>query len=315
MNDPRPPRFGVELYTFADPAFWGLSGADELARRGADAPRALWDRVLDLLDESGATAFEVGGAPFDRGTAVAAYGSVDALSEVLAERGLSLSGAYLPELEDPACYAGRGTTALLEETRTHVDFLAEIGATWLIGSVPPRTTRGQGRTRFVGIGEVERQAEVLHEVGLIAHRGGIRFGLHTESHSGMWLERDIDLYMLATDPFYVGLCPDAGHILLGGGDPVAVASRHRQRLVAAHWKDATGPISWDLRIDETVYEHHRELCRIPGAGIVDWAAWSSVMAQAGLTDPVLIEIDASPRPIADVRAAIDHLAPIVAPLR
>ncbi|MEV4991548.1 sugar phosphate isomerase/epimerase [Pseudarthrobacter sp. LMD1-1-1.1] len=166
-------------------------------------------------------------------------------------------------------------------------------------------------TRFRKHDRFGRLAATFNEVGAIAQRAGISFGLHTESHSMMWLERDIELFMLATDPFYVGLCLDAAHITLGGGDPVAVAEKYIGRLVSSHWKDATATMPWSVPIDKSVHVAHREFCRVPGQGIVDWKAWASVMDRAGLTYPALIEVDAIATPVTQIQKAVAFLSPIL----
>ena len=66
-----------------------------------------------------------------------------------------------------------------------------------------------------------RMADIAHVVGEAVSRHGVKLAFHTESHSTLWYERDIDLFMALTDPRYVWLCPDSCHIALGGGDPVA----------------------------------------------------------------------------------------------
>ncbi|MDT0322948.1 sugar phosphate isomerase/epimerase family protein [Streptomyces millisiae] len=308
------PDFAVDLFAFWNENAWDVPDIAELARLGRAEPRALWDRLLGMLRRSGVGAIEVTFAPFDWRTAIAAYGGVAGLTSALDDHGLRICGGYLPQLEDEAALAPERRRDLLAAVDEYADFLAETGATALIGSAPPRATPGGGPARFVDLAEARRLAVPFHEVGRAARRAGIRFGLHTESHSAMWLERDIDLFMLATDPCYVGLCPDAAHIVLGGGDPVAVASRHAGRLVSAHWKDAVSAMPWDVPDGEDVHARHREYFRVPGRGVVDWPRWAAELAGAGLTTPVLLEIDASPDPVADISAAIDHLTPVLASL-
>jgi inosose dehydratase len=305
------PRFGIDLFAYWHPSVWGVDDLSEISALGTTDPTALWTRLLDLVEASGVTAIEITFAPFDWRTATAAFGSVDGFLRELDGRGLSICGGYLPSLEAESVWTPEGRAALVEETAAYSHFLASVGATALIGSAPKRTTRGSEPARFSDLGSAQSLGDLFNVLGAIAYREGISFGLHTESHSMMWLSRDIDLFMLATDPFSVGLCPDAGHITLGGGDPVAVAERHLDRLVSAHWKDAVGPMSWNVPIDASVHAGHRELCRVPGQGIVDWSAWAAVMARAGLTDPVLIEADASGEPVSGIRSAVAHLTPLV----
>ena len=43
--------------------------------------------------------------------------------------------------------------------------------------------------------------------------------------------------MQATDPALVGLCLDSGHATYGGGSPLDLLERHRERIWHVHFKD------------------------------------------------------------------------------
>src|SRR5581483_1333468 len=111
-----------------------------------------------------------------------------------------------------------------------------------------------------------------------------------------------DLFMALTDPRYVWLCPDSCHIALGGGDPVAVARRHSQRIALAHRKDAVKPIDVELTIDETVFAQQQPYMTELGTGIVDWKAWADAMSRTPGADIVLVELDEAADPVAALRA-------------
>ena len=49
-------------------------------------------------------------------------------------------------------------------------------------------------------------------------------------------EDDIDRVFQATDPSYVGFCLDTGHIVYGGGDPMAIARKYPERIEYVHIK-------------------------------------------------------------------------------
>jgi len=145
-------------------------------------------------------------------------------------------------------------------------------------------------------------ADIAHVVGEAVSRYGMKLAFHTESNSTLWYERDIDLFMALTDPRYVWLCPDSCHIALGGGDPVAVARRHSQRIALAHWKDAVKPIDVELTIDETVFAQQQPYMTELGTGIVDWRAWADAMSRTPGADIVLVELDEAADPVAALRA-------------
>jgi inosose dehydratase len=118
----------------------------------------------------------------------------------------------------------------------------------------------------------------------------------------------------------VGLCLDTGHLLIGGGDPVAVARNHPERIAHVHLKDVR--IDWArlVRAGEATYtEAVAGGMYVPlGQGDVDIKAIVSALERQGYTGWYVLEQDTvlsgapgeggdGPDPVADVRASIDHL--------
>jgi inosose dehydratase len=122
-----------------------------------------------------------------------------------------------------------------------------------------------------------------------------------------WTPRDIDLFLLLTDPFLVAFCPDTGHIVLGGGDPVQLVSRHRERVVMAHWKDATGPFRERVLVDGEIFGRHKPYFRPAGEGVVDWRDFAATLSGIGYAGGILLELDTASDPIAQLVAAREYL--------
>ena len=182
--------------------------------------------------------------PADRETAIAAFGSAEAFASALQERGLSVVSSYFGDIEHAADVTDPATRdAIFRAAETEAAFLASIGASYLVAGLPMRRNNAEGDGLApVDLATAQPIADIANEVGAITARHGITLALHTESHSVFWTPRDVDLFLLLTDPFLVAFCPDTGHIVLGGGDPVQLVSRHRERVVIAHWKDAAGRV-------------------------------------------------------------------------
>ncbi|GAA4481060.1 sugar phosphate isomerase/epimerase [Microbacterium panaciterrae] len=301
--------FGVDLITFFDPGFWGLATSEELTALAAAEPRRVWDTILDALQEAGVTEFEMTFAPADRQTAVAAYGSVQAYSDELAGRGLSVVSSYFADIEhaddvtDPQTRA-----AILAAAETEAAFLAGIGASFLVAGLPMRRNNAEGDGLApVDLATAAPIADIANEVGAITARHGVTLALHTESHSVFWTPRDVDLFLLLTDPFLVAFCPDTGHIVLGGGDPVQLVLRHRERVVIAHWKDAAGAFREKALVDGDIFSRHRPYFRPAGQGVVDWPAFARALADIGYEGGILLELDAASDPVGQLVAARTYL--------
>jgi inosose dehydratase len=300
--------FGVDLITFFDDGFWGFP-SEELPRRIADDPRALWERMLDGLQAAGVTEFEMTFPPADQRTAVAAYGSPSAFRAELDRRGLRVVSSYFGDIEKAVDVTDDVERAgILAAASTAATFLAELGAEYLVAGLPMRRTDPSGSGLVaVGLAQAQPIADLLNEVGAVTKRVGVTLALHPESHSVFWTPRDIDLFLLLTDPFRVAFCPDTGHIVLGGGDPVEVVRRHADRVVLAHWKDATGPFREDVPVDGDVFVRHRPYFRPAGKGVIDWHAWVRLLSAIGYQGGVLLELDAAPDPVAQLTEAREFL--------
>lgn len=312
-------RFSVDLVTFSDPRFWGLDDRDALIAYAWAEPRRFWCRMLDLAAEAGLDGIELTFAPFGWQDAARAFGSVAGFARALQARGLAVSGGFFADLEHGVDIADLAVAAqVLDRAERYGEAIAACGGDALVVGLPMRATCDANPPVFVDLDRGRRIAYVLNQMGARLHRNDVRLALHTEAHSMLAHARDVDLFMLLTDPVYVGLCPDAAHLVLSGADPVSVVRRHAERVVTAHWKDAIGPMPVDVPIDADIHRRHRPyFCRL-GDGRVDWAAWARLYRDRGLGGWAVLELDASANPLTDIAAAQAfveaELRPILGPL-
>jgi inosose dehydratase len=83
-------------------------------------------------------------------------------------------------------------------------------------------------------------APFLNELGKIAADTGMEIGLHPHVNTIVETPAEIDLIMELTDPHFVGMAPDTGHIDLGGGNSLEIIKKYSSRLNYFHLKDVTG---------------------------------------------------------------------------
>ncbi|WLW50770.1 sugar phosphate isomerase/epimerase family protein [Streptomyces sp. YU58] len=296
------PSFATDVITFYHPGFWGLDSADAVRERALRDARGFWERIMDTLAATEVTGIELTFAPGDVDSALRAYGSPAAFRRALDTRGLTVVSVFVAGDDAPDWLDGDNLPAIVADAERRAAFLAEAGARLLVTGLPMRTTFGTRPPFFVDAAYMARMADIAHAVGEAVSRHGVQLAFHTESHSTLWYERDIDLFMALTDPRYVWLCPDSCHITLAGGDPAAVALRHTPRIALAHWKDAVGRIDAHLTIDGTIYTRQQAYMTELGTGIVDWQAWAEAMSRTPGAATVLIELDEAPDPVAALRA-------------
>lgn len=293
-------KLATDIITFYHPQFWGLISEDELQAWATSHLDQFWGKVLEAMVQTGVEGLELTFSPGSIDNVVKAFGSAKAFRADLMARGLSVVSAFMADA--PAWEASADMGAIVADAERRASFLAEVGADILVTGLPMRKTMGQRPPVFVDAKFMEQMAGIAHAVGEAVGQQGIKLAIHTESNSSLWYERDIDLFMGFTDPRYVWLCPDSCHITLGGGDPVAVAQRHSQRIILAHWKDAVGRIDEHMVIDRTIYAQQQRYMADFGAGVVDWSAWSDAMLKTPGRDAILLELDAAADPVAALKA-------------
>ena len=125
---------------------------------------------------------------------------------------------------------------------------------------------------------------------------GLRSVFHP--HCGGYVETpdEIDRLMELTDPKRVGLVLDTGHIVYGGGDPLAVLHTHRHRVWHVHFKDC------DLNVAGTARERglgYLEAVRAQlfcelGTGVVDFHGITDALKRSKYEGWIVVEQDVFP---------------------
>ncbi|SHE53274.1 TIM barrel protein [Streptoalloteichus hindustanus] len=167
------------------------------------------------------------------------------LRAVLSRHGLGLVGGFLPVVLHEA---DRVEESLAEADRV-ARVLAAGGAEVLVLAAStgldgyderPRLTDGQWRT-LVATAAAVREAAARH---------GLTTALHP--HVGTHVETGAETERFLSDSD-LSICLDTGHLLIGGGDPAAVASRWAHRVGHVHLKDVRAAVAERVRAGELTY--------------------------------------------------------------
>jgi sugar phosphate isomerase/epimerase len=311
MSDDRRIRFATDLVTYFSPAFWGgegdLGSIGDLFTWGQWDPKGFWERVLDSTQEAGLDGIEITFHPGSWTTAKAAYGSAVNFAAAVRERGLEVCSGFLSS-RDPI--SGRTLDfanpddheTVLEIVDGYARFLNACGAEIMVTALPLRTSRDATPPRFVDLKTAAVVADLLNRAGATALRHGVTLALPPEAFTRFRNSRDVDRFMLLTDPTYIGLCPDTAQFTVAGSDPIEIVSRHRDRLVLTHWKDAVGPAPADVPIDETIWARQVQWFGEVGTGVVDWPAWARLLRDLNYRGWAVFELDTAADPVANLKA-------------
>jgi inosose dehydratase len=147
---------------------------------------------------------------------------------------------------------------------------------------------------------------------------GLTAGLHP--HVGTLVERPEDVAVVL-DGSRIGLCLDTGHVLVGGGDPLALARAAAGRIVHVHLKDVDAAVAARVRAGVLGYAAAvaAGLYRPLGRGDVAVSAIVGLLEAAGYRGWYVLEQDRVLTPDragsagalaavrADVAASLAHL--------
>ncbi len=264
---------------------------------------------LELLDDVSSAGYD----GIDLGP-VGYLGTPGELPQRLDERGLALAGGYFPvSFAQPERLPGE--LEALDELLSTLDCSPD--------GTPPRPTladagsparaRLPGRAvndRGVGWDDAGwvRFADSLARVAERCRQRGYEptFHPHTATHiEAPWeIERMLEL----SD---VGVCLDTGHLLLGGGDPVAAVREWGERINHVHLKDARLAVLEGIVRDSAPVEaiwRRKAFCRL-GTGDVAIDDVLGSLDQIGYRGWLVVEQDIIPDPAEPSgQAAVDQAA-------
>ncbi|MFJ4501204.1 TIM barrel protein [Streptomyces sp. NPDC088864] len=161
----------------------------------------------------------------------------------------------------------------------------------------------------------------LDRIFLAAADAGVLAALHP--HVGTMVESG-DETQRVLDGSDIGLCLDTGHLLIGGGDPLALATRLPHRIVHVHLKDVRLDLADEVRAGRMTYTRAvAEGMYVPlGAGDIDIAGIVRLLEADGYAGWYVLEQDTILRaapgedggadPLDDVRASVAHLRSLAA---
>ena len=148
-------------------------------------------------------------------------------------------------------------------------------------------------------GKIKAMAPFLNELGKIARDSGMEIGLHPHLNTIVETPAEIDMIMELTNPNYVSMAPDTGHIQLGGGDPVAIIRKYSHRLCYFHLKDVTGTFE-----RPNFGPNLREL----GNGKVDFPAMMAFLKEIGYKGWLNVEQDDTKMtPFESAKQSMDYI--------
>ena len=198
---------------------------DDLPELGGEIP---FEQCVSEMALAGFTGSEVGNK-YPRDTKL--------LNNALALRGLTICNAW---------FSSYLTTKPYKEVEAafikHRDFLYAVGAKIIGASEQGHSIQGQAKPIFDAQpvftnDEWNRLCEGLNKLGKVAAKKGMKLAFHHHMGTGVQSAKEIDRLMENTNPAYLGLLYDTGHLVFAGEDHLAVLHKWISRINHVHLKD------------------------------------------------------------------------------
>lgn len=262
------------------------------------------DRVLSEMRETGLTATELGPEGF-------LPTDPAELRTVLERHGLTCVGGFVPVVLHDADHdpAGELLGPLQALTAAGAGVVVLAAATGSEGyDSRPVLDENQWATL---LSNLDRLAALVAERGLLAV-------LHPHVGTMVETREDVDRVLAGSA---IRLCLDTGHLLIGGTDPLALATSVPDRIAHTHLKDVDAALAARVRAGELSYtDAVRAGMYTPlGTGDVDIAGIVSVLRDNGFDGWFVMEqdtiLDGAPSgdgPVTDVRTSVGYLTGVTA---
>lgn len=272
-------------------------------------------QVLDAVARAGYDGIDLGPLGF--------LGEGAALSQALDSRRLSLAGGYVAlRFTDPRGF--RDDLTLLDRTLDAFEAAAGPDPRWrpkptLADAGSPQRAANPGRGKDlpeIGLDADgwRRLADGVADAGARCRARGFEPTFHHHACTYVEAPHEIETLLELTD---VGLCLDAGHLLLGGGDPVQALKAWRERINHLHLKDARLHVLDQVIAQQAGMEavwRRGAFCEL-GQGDLDLDAFLAAVEASGYQGWLVVEQDRIPGGNETVDAAARAQARNLAVLR
>ena len=128
----------------------------------------------------------------------------------------------------------------------HMNFLKSIGATVINTSDQSFSIQHQwntplGNKKVLNDDEWEVLTKGLNHLGKIAYDSGMKIVYHHHMTTTVQTTAEIDRMLAMTDPKYVSMIYDTGHLTFSGEDPIEILKKHHDRIGHVHLKNVRKP--------------------------------------------------------------------------
>ena len=136
----------------------------------------------------------------------------------------------------------------------------------------------------------------LNKAGEICNDYGIRLAYHHHMGTCIQTAEEIKRLLKFTDPNYVNLCVDTGHLYYAGIDPVEFIENNLERIVHVHFKDVRKEEfnKYDSSSDSFLKTILSGIFTVPGDGCIDFSSIVKILQQNHYNGWIIVEAEQDP---------------------
>lgn len=239
------------------------------------------------------------------------------LQPLLEQHSLVLSGAW----KTVQFSSGWNPDQDFAEFQDHVQFLREMHAEFVVVCDGGGSLHWDARGHRASMEKFddpawERLAHGLNRAGEYAMQHGIRLVYHAHFGTGVETPDEIDRLMAETNPAFVSLLADTGHIFVCGGDPVEVIRKHIHRIPYIHLKDVRQAVFEEVKARGTLFIEaiRKGMFTTPGDGCINFPGVFDVLDNSSYQGWLILEAEQDPtmaEPVKYAREAKAYLEQLI----
>ncbi|WP_196594278.1 myo-inosose-2 dehydratase [Pectinatus sottacetonis] len=247
-----------------------------------------FEQCISEMALAGFTGCEVGGK-FPRDTKV--------LKKALSLRKLVIASAWFSSFLTSKPYDATAKSFI-----EHRDFLYEMGARVIVVAEQGNSIQGQIDTPlFANKPHYTKEQwkivpEGLNKLGVLAKKKDMTLVYHHHMGTGVQTEEEIDKLMELTDPDYVSLLYDSGHLVCSGEDHLRILEKYIDRIKHVHLKDVRTKIVKKVKEENLSFLKgvRMGMFTVPGDGDIDFKPIFSILNKHNYNGWALVEAEQDP---------------------
>ena len=136
----------------------------------------------------------------------------------------------------------------------------------------------------------------LNKAGKLCNDYGLHMAYHHHIGTCIQTENEINRLLNLTDPRYVNLCVDTGHLYLAGIDPVKFIEKNFERIEHVHFKDIRIEKfnNYDSSTNSFLDLVISGIFTVPGDGCIDFKSIANILQKNNYHGWIIVEAEQDP---------------------